>query len=149
MDIPENTLHKYNGVIHKEKNQKKNNITTGQIDNLIGYDTTAQPSTRKSDEFATDDKQLKREARMLMNIHIDEALERLRSVGFINEGYDSWYCKVMHSLGVAKVTALADRALNTPIRPGSTSAALFHFLLNKEYNKATDPYMPRFNKPRY
>jgi hypothetical protein len=131
-----------NPVFHKEKNQKKNNITTGQYDNLRGYNTHQALST---DNLSTDDKQIRREARLLKNIHIDHALERLRSAGFVNEGYDAWYCKVMHSLGVPKVEALAQISLDK-CRAGSTPQALFHFLLNKELNKVTDPYMPRFNK---
>ena len=129
-------------VFHKEKNQKKYNTTTGQIDNMRGYNTTSKNTIDKS---ATDDKQIKREANLLKNIAIDQALERLRSVGLVNGGYDAWYCQQMHSLGIAKVTALAQTAIDK-CRAGKHPAALFHFLLNKEVNKAADPYMPRFNR---
>jgi hypothetical protein len=129
-------------LFHKEKKQKKNNITTGHIDNLRGYHDSGNTST---DKFATDDKQIAREARIMANVHIDIALERLRSVGLLNEGYDAWYCKVMHTIGVAKMEAMANTAMDR-VRPGSTPSALFHFLINKEFAKATDPYMPRFNR---
>lgn len=136
-------------LFHKEKNQKKYNNATGHIDNLRGYDKSGNVSTGKSDDFATDDKQIKREARYIKNIHIDNTLERLKAAKLITrEDMDGFYCQVMHGLGVARVTAMADIAMNK-CRDGSTPAALFHFLLNKEWNKHNDKanggYMPRFN----
>ena len=142
MDIPEKTVHK---LSTKERSKEKNNITTGQINNLKGYHKVDVSTSAKSDKFATDDKQIKREANYLKNIHIDDTLERLRSVGLVNEGYDAWYCKAMHTLGTAKVGALAETALSKA-RADSSPGALFHWLLNKEMNKAIDKYMPRFNR---
>jgi hypothetical protein len=84
--------------------------------------------------LATEDKQIKRQANLYKNIHIDEALERLRSAGLLNEGFDAYYCKCMHLLGVAKVSAMAQTIIDK-VRVGSTPAALFHFLLHKEMGK--------------
>jgi hypothetical protein len=126
-------------VFHKESSKEKYNKTNGQIDNLRGYQTAGKPST---DKLATDDKQIQREANYLKNIHIDQSIERLISVGLINEGYEAWYCKCMHVLGAPYVIAQADIALNK----GKNPQALFHFLINKAMNKAEDPFMPRFNK---
>jgi hypothetical protein len=125
-------------LIHKESSKEKNNKTNGHIDNLRGYDTTGNSSI---DKLATDDKQIRREARYLKNIHIDESITRLTAAGLINEGYEAWYCKCMHVLGAPFVMAQADKALNI----GKNPQALFHFLINKEMNKANDPFMPRFN----
>lgn len=126
-------------LIHKEKKQKKNNKTTGQIDNLKKYSNATNMST---DNMSTDDKQIQREARYIKNIHIDKSLEQLKSVGLVNGNqYDAWWCKVFHTLGVAFVTAQADRAMTY----GKQPQALFHFLINKEMNRAIDDTLPRFN----
>jgi hypothetical protein len=118
-------------VFHKEKKQKKNKETNGQIDNLRGYHTPYQSVNR---QMATDDKQIKRDANLYKNIHIDESLEKLRAAGLLNEGYDAFYCKVMHQIGVAKMSALAQISIDR-VRPGNHPAQLFHFLINKELGK--------------
>ena len=119
-------------VIHKEKEPKrKDKTTTGHIDNLRGYHTNQQAGNR---QLATDDKQIQRQANLYKNIHIDECLDRLRAAGLLNEGYDAYYCKVMHTIGVAKMSGMAQTAIDR-VRPGSTAAALFHFLINKEMGK--------------
>ena len=118
-------------VFHKEKYQKKNIKTNGHNDIMRGYNN---PQTEVNRQLATDDKQIKRQANLYKNIHIDESLERLRKAQLLNEGFDAYYCKCMHTLGVSKVSALAQTALDK-VRPGSTPAALFHFLLFKEMGK--------------
>ena len=129
--------------IHKEKKQKKNNKTNGQIDNLKKYSTNGNKST---DKLATDGKQIRREANYIKNIHIDETYERLKMVGLINDDkYKAWWCGVMHTLGVAFVTAQAEHAQIYAKDP-SNPAPLFHFLINKAVNKSQDPFAPRFNK---
>jgi len=136
--VQQNNLSSLGEVIHKKKKQKKYNKTNGQIDNLKGYQTPGKSST---DKMATDDKQIRREANYLKNIHIDESLKQLTAAGLVNEGYEAWYCKCMHTLGVPYVMAQADVALHK----GSNPQALFHFLINKAMNKHVDPFMPRFN----
>ena len=129
-------------VIHKEKNQKKYNKTTGQIDNLKGY---GKPDTKSTDKLATSDKLIKREANYLKNIAIDKAFNDLLRMNMITDlKYQQWYCKCLHTLGVAFVMAQAHLAAKNAKNPDNP-APLFHFLLNKEMNKAIDPYMPRFS----
>lgn len=129
-------------LFHKEKKQKKNNKTTGQIDKLKKYTTSGELSNGKRDNYGATDKQIKREANFIKNISIDETLQRLTSAGLLHEEYRDWYAKCLHTLGVSFVTAQADMAFNK----GKNPQALFHFLLNKAMNKANDPYMPRFNR---
>lgn len=132
-------------LFHKEKNQKKNNKTKGQHDKLRKYGNKDELSTAKS----TTDKMIRREAKFLKNIHIDSCYEKLRSAGLIsNDAHDrwrDWYFKAIHTLGPVFVEAQAQRALNGARDP-SNPAPLFHFLINKEMNKASDPYMPRFGR---
>ena len=129
-------------VFHKEKNQKNYNKTKGQYDKLKEYGTDGNSSIGK---LATDDKQIKREAKYLKNIHIDKCYEDLLRMNLItSEGYQAWWCGVMHKLGTGFVMAQADLA----IKNGRNPAALFHFQINKAMNKADDPYMPRFNRSR-
>jgi hypothetical protein len=130
-------------VIHKEKNQKKYNKTKGQVDKLKGY---GKQGTKSTDKFATDDKQIRREANYLKNIHIDKAYEDLLRMNLISDTkYQAWYCKCLHTLGVTFVMAQADQAMKNA-RDRDNPAPLFHFLINKAMNKAADPYMPRFNR---
>lgn len=132
-------------VFHKEKNQKKYNKTTGQYDKLKGYGTDGNKST---DKLATDDKQIRREANYLKNIHIDKAYEDLLRMNMItNPKYQAWYCKCLHTLGVTFVMAQAQQAQKNA-RDQDNPAPLFHFLINKAMNKADDPFMPRFNRSR-
>lgn len=127
-------------VFHKEKNQKKYNKTKGQIDNLEKYGTEGKMSR---DKLATGERQIKREAKYMKNIHIDSCYDKLVQMGLItSENYQAWWCGVMHKLGTAFVMAQADLALKN----GRNPAALFHFQINKAMNKAVDPYMPRFNR---
>lgn len=127
-------------VIHKEKNQKKYNKTTGQIDNLKGY---GNPDTKSSGKLTTD-KLIKREANYLKNIAIDKAFNDLLRMNMITDiKYQGWYCKCLHTLGVAFVMAQAHLAAKNAKNPDNP-APLFHFLINKEMNKAIDPYMPKF-----
>lgn len=129
-------------VFHKEKNQKKYNKTKGQNDKLKEYGTDGNKST---DKLSTDDKQIRREAKYLKNIHIDKCYEDLLRMGLItSEGYQAWWCGVMHKLGTGFVMAQADLALKN----GRNPAALFHFQINKAMNKHDDPFMPRFNRSR-
>jgi len=125
-------------LIHKEKKQKKNNKTNRQIDKLKGYST---PDNMSKENMATDDKQIRREANFIKNINIDESITKLTQVGLLIEGYEGWYAKCMHVLGVPFVMAQADQALSK----GKNPPGLFHFLLNKAMNKHHDPFMPRFN----
>lgn len=127
-------------VFHKEKNQKKYNKTKGQYDKLKEYGTDGNKSR---DKLAIDDKQIRREAKYLKNIHIDKCYEDLLRMNLITtEGYQAWWCGVMHKLGTSFVMAQADLA----IKNGRNPAALFHFQINKAMNKADDPFMPRFNR---
>jgi hypothetical protein len=127
-------------LFHKEKNQKKNNKTKGQYDKLEKYSTDGKKST---DKLTTSDKQIKREAKYLKNIHIDTCYEQLLQMGLItSEGYQAWWCGVMHKLGTSFVMAQADLA----IKNGRNPAALFHFQINKAINRQADPFMPRFNR---
>lgn len=129
-------------LFHKEKKQKKNNKTKGHIDNLRGYDTQGNKSI---DELATDDKQIRREANYIKNIHIDETIALLKSTGLItDEKYNAWWAKVCHTLGASFVRDQANLCLNR--RDVRNPQALFHFLINKEMNKRNDPFMPRFNR---
>lgn len=130
-----------NELFHKEKYQKKNNMTTGQIDNLKKYTDVNDVSIDKSAIQTTDDKQIKRELKYQANIHIDETVERLASAGLLLEQYQEWYFKSCHTLGAARVAAMADKALTI----GKNPQALFHFMLNKEMNKALGG-LPRFNR---
>lgn len=127
-------------LIHKEKNQKKNNKTKGQYDKLKKYGTNGTKSTDKS---TTSERQLKREANYLKNIHIDDCYTKLIHMGLItSENYQAWWCGTMHRLGTSYVMAQADLAMKN----GRNPAALFHFQINKAINRADDPYMPRFNR---
>lgn len=129
-------------VIHKEKKQKKYNKTKGQYDKVKKYGIDGDMSTGK---LATDDKQIKREANYMKNLHIDKAFEDLLRMELISDiKYRAWWCGTLHKLGVTFVMVQADLALKN----GKNPAALFHFLINKEINKANDPYMPRFNRSR-
>lgn len=129
-------------VIHKERSKEKNNKTKGHIDNLRGYDTRGKKST---DDLATDDKQIQREANYIKNIHIDETIQLLKSVGLVNdEKYNAWWAKVCHTLGASFVRDQANLCINR--RDVRNPQALFHFLINKEMNKRNDPFMPRFNR---
>lgn len=139
MDIPAETLDKFST---KERSKEKYNKTNGQIDKLKGYTTPNRSSSRHSDNLPTADKQIKREANFLKNIHIDEAYLKLKSVGLITDDkYQAWWCGAMHTLGVSYVHAQAEIALSK----GNNPQALFHFLVNKAINKSTDPHLPRFN----
>lgn len=130
-------------VIHKEKNQKKYNKTKGQDDKLKGY---GKQGTKSRDKLATDERQIKREANYLKNIAIDKAYEDLLRMNMItNDRYKAWYCKCLHTLGVSFVMAQAHLAAKNA-KDQDNPAPLFHFLINKEMNKAIDPYMPRFNR---
>jgi hypothetical protein len=130
-------------IIHKEKNQKKNNKTKGQHDKLKKY---GNEGTMSMDKLTTSDYQIKREARYMKNIHIDQAYERLLMMKCItNPNYKAWWCGVMHKLGVAFVMVQADQACKNA-KDRDNPAGLFHFLINKELNKNIDPYMPRFNR---
>jgi len=129
-------------VFHKEKNQKKYNKTRGQNDKLKEYGIDCTKSTGK---LSTDDKQIRREANYLKNIHIDKCYEDLLRMNLItDERYQAWWCGVMHKLGTSFVMAQADLA----IKNGRNPAALFHFQINKAINKQQDPWMPRFNRSR-
>ena len=125
-------------IVNKEKKQKKNNKTKGQFDKLLKYDTDDELSTGKS----TTDKLIRREAKYLKNIHIDQCYEKLRQSQLINDDADAkwrdWYFKALHQLGTSFVMAQAARA-----QAGRNPAALFHFLLNKGMNVKKDPYAPR------
>ena len=128
------------GVFHKEKNQKKYNKTRGQVDKLKEY---GNMSTKSTGKLTTSDKQIRREAKYLKNIHIDEAYQRLLKMELItNTAYEAWWCGAMHKLGVQFVMAQADLAM----KKGRNPAALFHFQINKAMNKSVDPYMPRFTR---
>lgn len=130
-------------VIHKEKNQKKYNKTTGQIDNLKKYTTKGNKSR---DNLATGEHQITREANYLKNIRIDKAYQDLLRMNLVTESrYEAFYFKCLHTLGVTFVMAQADLAIKNA-RDKNNPAPLFHFLINKEMNKAVDPYMPRFNR---
>jgi hypothetical protein len=130
-------------VIHKEKKQKKYNKTTGHFDNLEKYTNDNAESMGQSDKMATSHQQIKREANYMKNIHIDTVYSQLRVAGLItNDKYKAWWCGTMHKLGVEHVKMQADRCLN-----GSdvkNPPWLFHHLINRELNRVTDPFMPRF-----
>lgn len=129
-------------VFHKERSKEKNNKTKGQYDNLKGYTTSGDKAI---DKLATDDKQIQREANYIKNIHIDETIKLLKSVGLVMDNkYDAWWAKVCHTLGSSFVRDQANMCLNK--REVRNPQALFHFLINKEMNKSNDPYMPRFNR---
>ncbi len=129
-------------VIHKEKNQKKYNKTKGQYDKVKKYGIDGTMST---DKLATDDKQIRREANYMKNLHIDKAFDDLLRMELISDiKYRAWWCGTLHKLGVTFVMVQADLALKN----GKNPAALFHFLINKEINRVTDEYMPRFNRSR-
>ena len=107
------------------------------------YTKPGDLATRKSDNLATDDKQIQREANYIKNINIDSTYERLKSYELImDDTYKAFWCGAMHKLGVAYVEAQAHHAMTH----GRAPAALFHFLINKALNAKDDPYMPRFNK---
>lgn len=135
MDSPQSI----NELFHKEKYQKKNNMTKGQIDNLEKY---ANLGNKSNVDLTIPDKLISREARYIKNIEIDTLIERLASQGLLLEKYEAWYFKVCHTLGVAFVSIQADKALNQ----GRNPQALFHFLINKAMNKSNDPFMPRFSE---
>lgn len=129
----------------KERSKEKNNKAKGQIDNLKKYANPSTESSGELDTLATADKQIKREANYLKNIHIDEAYERLKLLGLItnrDDQYRAWWCGVMHKLGVAFVMAQADQATKNAT---SSPPGLFHFLINKAINKLDDSNLPRFN----
>lgn len=129
-------------VFHKEKNQKKYNKTKGQYDKVKKYGIEG---TKSRDNLSTDDKQIRREANYMKNLHIDKAYDDLLRMELIsNPNYRAWWCGVLHTLGVTFVMTEADKALKN----GKNPPALFHFLINKAMNKASDPYMPRFNRSR-
>lgn len=130
-------------LFHKEKKQKKYNKTKGQYDNLKKY---GNQGTLSTDKLTTSERQIQREACYLKNIHIDKCYEQLIMMNLItNPDYRAWWCSVMHKLGTAFVMAQADLAIKGA-RDKSNPAPLFHFLINKEMNKAGDPYIPRFNR---
>lgn len=130
-------------LFHKEKKQKKNNKTNGQIDNLKKYTKPSGKSSSQIDNQPTPDKLIKREANYIKNLHIDQAYERLRSVGLITDDkYQAWWCGTMHTLGVSFVMAQAEHCLTK--REVKRPAGLFHHLINKAINKSQDPMMPRF-----
>lgn len=130
-------------VIHKEKNQKKYNKTKGQYDKLKGY---GNDDTKSNGKLTTSDQQIGREANYLKNIHIDKAYSDLLRMNLISEGKNrNWYFSVLHKLGVSFVMVQADLACKNA-RDQDNPAPLFHWLINKEMNKAADPYMPRFNR---
>ena len=129
-------------VIHKEKNQKKHNKTIGQVDNLKKY---TSHDNKSMDNLTTAEQQIKREAKYLKNLHLDEVYQGLLMKGLISdERYEAWYFKCLHTLGPVFVLAQADRALRNARDPRNP-APLFHFLLNKAMNKSIDPTLPRFN----
>lgn len=129
-------------LFHKEKNQKKNNKTKGQYDKLEKY---GNPDKVSSDKLTTSERQLKREAKYMKNLHIDHCYEQLINMGLItSEGYQKFWCGALHKLGTSFVMAQADLA----IKEGRVPAALFHFQINKALNKQADPFMPRFNTDR-
>lgn len=131
---------KIGDVIHKEKNQKKNNKTTGQYDKLKKYSKDGNSSTDKS---TVSERQIKREAKYIKNLHIDSTYERLKAANLIeNDQYKAWWCHVMHTLGASFVIAQAELSMKNARDP-SNPAPLFHFLINKAMNKAKDPYSPR------
>jgi hypothetical protein len=141
MDIPAETLDKFST---KERTKEKYNKTNGQIDNLKKYTTISRSSSSQFANPPTVDKQIRREANFLKNIHIDEALDHLKSSNLVNgDKYDAWWCGTMHTLGVAFVMAQAELCLSK--KEVRSPAGLFHHLINKALNKANDPHLPRFN----
>lgn len=129
-------------VFHKEKNQKKYNKTIGQIDNLKKYGNDDEMSIDKM----TSDKQIRREANYMKNLHIENCYDQLLKMNLINnESYRDWYFKCLHTLGTSFVMVQADLAQKRARDPDNP-APLFHFLINKAMNKHQDPYMPRFNR---
>ena len=132
-------------LIHKEKKQKKNNKTTGQIDNLEKYTTPGDLSTGQSAKVSQSDKLISREANYMKNLRIDELYDRLvQNELIMDHKYKAFWCGAIHRLGCAFVEAQAEHAL----QHGKSPAALFHFLINKQLNKSNDPYSPRFNARR-
>lgn len=128
-------------IIHKEKNQKKYNKTTRQIDDSKKYGKGVDSSIDNSKL----NKQLAREARFMKNIHIENAYESLLKMNVIpKDEYRDWYFKCLHTLGVTYVLAQAEISLKKSRDP-QNPRPLFHFLINKAMNKATDPFMPRVN----
>ena len=127
----------------KEKNQKKNNKTTGHSDTVRKYTTNDDLASGKS---TTDDRVIKREARYIKNLHIETCYDKLRSAGLIDDQrhdrWRDWYFKVIHTLGTSMIMALANTAM-TAARDPKNPAPLFHFLINKEMNRKKDPYAPR------
>lgn len=132
-------------VFHKEKKQKKNNMSKGQIDKLGKYAKSSNESIGKNDNLATDDKQIRREANYIKNIHIDDTWERLLSNGLVNEKDRGFWCGAMHLLGVSYVIQQADDALSVT-NPKRNPQGYFHFMVNKAINAKKDKYMPRFNR---
>jgi len=130
-------------VIHKEKNQKKNNKTTGQVDNLEKYTTPSGLSNSQSDKGSQPDKVIKREANYIKNLAIDDMYDRLIQLELVmDHKYKAFWCGAIHTLGTSFVDAQAAHALQYGKKP----AALFHFLINKQLNKQNDPYGPRLNR---
>lgn len=128
----------------KERSKENNNKAKGQLDNLKKYANASTKSSGELDNLATADKLIKREAKYLKNIHIDEAYTKLKLMGLItnrDDKYQAWWCGVMHKLGVAYVMAQADQATKNAT---SSPAGLFHFLINKQLNKLDEPHLPRF-----
>lgn len=129
---------KLDSFFHKEKYQKKNNKTIGQIDKLKKYTNAGNKS---NDKLTISDKQISREQRYIKNLDIDNLVARLTEQGLLMEQYQDWYFKVCHTLGTGFVAAQAEIA----IMKGNNPQALFHFLINKAMNKSIDAYLPRFN----
>lgn len=125
-------------VIHKEKKQKKYNKSTGQIDNLKKYGNS---DTLASDKLTTGDlRRIKREAKYMKHLDIDNCYDQLRGRGLIaDDRYRGWWCGAIGKLGVSYVLAQADLAFKN----GREPAALFHFLINKRMNGVIDRYSPR------
>lgn len=128
-------------VIHKESSKEITTKTTGQIDNLEKYTKPTRKSNSQSDKGSQPDKVIAREANYIKNLAIDELYERLVSLELVmDHKYKAFWCGAIHTLGCAYVEAQANHALQYGKKP----AALFHFLINKQLNKSSDPYMPRF-----
>lgn len=140
-----NKVDSLNEVFHKEKNQKKYNKTTRQIDKLGGYNNNANESISQKDKLATGDKQIRREANYIKNIHIDDTWSRLESNGLVNGKDRRFWCGAMHLLGVSFVMQQADDALSVTC-PKHNPPGYFHFMINKAINEKKDKYMPRFNQ---
>lgn len=125
-------------VIHKEKNQKKYNKATGQDVNLKKYGNVDDLA---SDKLTTSDlRRIKREAKYMKHLDIDNCYEQLRGRGLIaDDHYRGWWCGAIGKLGVSYVLAQADLSFKN----GKVPAALFHFLINKRMNGVVDRYSPR------